>query len=85
MQDASGSWFDNGEGPYYGGEMLFPTKSTFVIQGMMPGHTIFSFMPQKEGQKLAEIRYDGRNIKESGIDTKPGQKLRDVTIVIGTR
>ncbi|MGO9113433.1 MAG: M56 family metallopeptidase [Thermoguttaceae bacterium] len=83
VRDFSGRSFDNGEGPYYGGEMLFPTKSTFVIQGMMPGHTIFSFMPQKEGQKLAEIRYDGRNIKESGIDTKPGQKLRDVTIVIG--
>jgi len=83
LRDASGRSFQNGEGPYHGGEMLFPTKNTFVIQGMMPGHTILDFMPQKEGQKLAEIRYDGRDIKKSGIDTQPGQELRDVTIVIG--
>jgi hypothetical protein len=30
-----------------------------------------------------EIRYDGRNVIESGIDTKPGQEIKDVAIVIG--
>jgi hypothetical protein len=85
VRDASGSSFQAGEGPYYRGQMLFPTKSTFVIQGMMPGHTILSFMPQKEGQKLAEIRYEGHDVKDSGIDTKPGQEIRDVTIVIGSQ
>ena len=65
--------------------MLFPTKNTFVIQGMMPGHTILTFMPQKEGQKVAEIHYDGRDIKQAGIETKPGQEIRDVTIVIETQ
>ena len=62
--------------------MLFPTKSTFVIQGVMPGHTLIGFSPQKEGQKVAEILYDGRNVMESGIKTKPGQEI-NVTIVIG--
>jgi beta-lactamase regulating signal transducer with metallopeptidase domain len=85
VRDASGSSFNSGEGPYCTGDMLFPTKSTFVIQGMMPGHTILGFMPQKEGQKLAEIRCDGRDITKSGIDTKPGQELRNVTIVIGAK
>ena len=85
VRDASGSSFNVGEGPYYGGEMLFPTTSTFMIQGMMPGHTILNFMPQKVGQKVMEIRHDGHDILKSGIDTKPGQELRDVTIVIAAQ
>ena len=78
----SGGSFASGEGGYEGGQMLFPTKSTFVIQGMMLGHTMIGFLPNKEGQKVARILYDGRNIKESGIVSKPGQEIKDVTIVI---
>jgi hypothetical protein len=63
--------------------MLFPTNSTFVIQGMMPGNTLIGFSPQKEGQQVVEILYDGRDIKESGIKTEPGQEIKDVTVVIG--
>jgi len=84
VRDASGNSFLTGEGPYFGGQMLFPTESTFVIQGVMPGHTTLSFAPQKEGQKVAEIRCNGRNVLDSGIDTRPGQEIKDVTIVIQT-
>lgn len=105
--------FALGEGDYECGDMLFPTDSTFIIQGMMPGHTVLAFAPQKEGQKAVQILYQGRNIlappanaasgpatkkehlvnilglalfdlQASGIDTKPGQEIKDVTIVIGT-
>ena len=36
---------------YEAGEMLFPTKSTFAIQGMTPGHTKVTFAPRKKGKR----------------------------------
>ena len=81
----SGGSFYLGEGDYSGGEMIFPTTSTFIIQGMMSGHTMLSFSPKKEGCKVLKILHDGRNVMESGIETEPGQEIRDVTIVIGTQ
>ena len=82
-EERSGGDFLRGEGDYDGGKMLFPTKSTFVIQGMMPGHTMLSFSPMKEGQKVVKILRDGRDIMQSGLDTKPGEEIKDITIVIG--
>ncbi|MFC1596656.1 hypothetical protein ACFL5Q_01785 [Planctomycetota bacterium] len=48
----------------------------------MPGHTTIVFPPKKEGQEVVEILHDGRDIMESGVKSKPGQKITDVTIVI---
>ncbi len=81
---AAGGSFALGEGGYCYGDMHFPTKSTFLIQGMMRGNTMIGFAPSKERQKVVKILLDGRNIMESGIETKPGQEIKDVTIVIGT-
>ena len=72
-------WLHFGSGDYSDGELIFPTKSTFIVQGMMPGHTTFRFEPQK----VAKILHAGQNILDSGIDTEPGQEINDVTIVIG--
>ncbi len=90
VERASAGTFLDGEGEYASGEMIFPTESTFVIQGMMPGHTIITFLPNKEGQNVVNIMYDGKNtmtsgadMESGGIDTTPGQELKDVTIVIG--
>ena len=80
---SSGGSFALGEGGYDNSQMLFPTKKTFVIQDMMPGHTMITFSPKKERRKVVKILYDGRDIMESGIVTKPGQEIKDVTIVIG--
>ncbi len=85
VDESSGGSFARGEGDYKDGEMLFPTKSTFIIQGMMPGHTRIEFSPQKERQKVVKILQAGRDIMKSGIDTKPGQEIKDVTIVIGAQ
>jgi hypothetical protein len=82
--EGSGGSFALGEGGYVSGEMIFPTKSTFAIQGMMPGHTLIGFSPNKEGQKVVKILHDGDNIMESGINTKAGEEIKDITIVIGT-
>jgi beta-lactamase regulating signal transducer with metallopeptidase domain len=80
---ASGTSFSLGEGNYcWNGQMIFPTKGTFLIQGMMPGHTKLGFSPQKEGQHVLKILRDGQDILTSGITTKPGQEIKDVTIVI---
>lgn len=81
----SGGSFYAGEGDYDGGEMIFPTTSSFVLQGMMPGHTMISFYPMKERCEVLKILYKGRNIMETGLESKPGQEIKDATIVIGTR
>jgi beta-lactamase regulating signal transducer with metallopeptidase domain/protein involved in polysaccharide export with SLBB domain len=72
-----------GEGDYDCDQAIFPTTSTFIIQGMMPGHTMIGLSPNKEKQKVVKILYDGRDILTSGMDTKPGDEIKDVTIVIG--
>jgi hypothetical protein len=79
----SGGEFMLGEGDYPSGEMVFSTETTFVIQGMMPGHTKITFLPNKEGQKVVKILHDGKDILVSGFNTKPGQEIKDVTIVMG--
>ena len=74
-----------GEGVYLGSDMIFPTKSTFVIQGMKPGLTRFEFQTAKQGQEVLEIRYKDRDILESGLQTTPGVSIEDVVIVIGNK
>lgn len=74
----------NGEGPHSRYHMMFPDKSTFVFQALSPGYTKLMFLPKKVGQKVAEIRYEGRDVNQSGLVTKPGQEIRDLTIVIDT-
>jgi hypothetical protein len=75
--------FLRGEGDYDCDQAIFPTTSTFMIQGMMPGHTLIGLSPNKEKQKVVKILYGGRDILTSGIDTQPGQEIKDVTIVVG--
>jgi len=70
-------------GEFSGGQMTFPTKSTFTFQGLKPGVTTISFSPKKENQKTVKILYQGKDVLKSGIETKPGQEIKDVTIVIG--
>ena len=80
---SSSSPLIDGRGKYPVAPMLFPTKNTFIIQGMMPGETKINFEPKKEGEKVLKILYQGKDILESGIKTEPGQDLEGVTIVIG--
>lgn len=83
--EMSGSVIQRGEGAYEIGKMIFPTKSTFVIQGMMPGHTRLDFYPKAKNQEVLEIQYKGKNILESGLITTPGETIEDVSIVIGKK
>ena len=84
IRDGSAGSFSSGQGDYNGESMLFPTESTFIIEAIMPGLTTITFSPKKEGQETLEILYNGRNIMETGIETKPGEEIKDVTIVIRT-
>ncbi|MHC4623574.1 MAG: M56 family metallopeptidase [Planctomycetota bacterium] len=79
----SGGSFKPGEGDYASGEMIFPTKSTFIFQGMMPGQTMINFAPKAEGLEVEEILFNGRDIMHTGIETQAGQDINDVTIVVG--
>jgi beta-lactamase regulating signal transducer with metallopeptidase domain len=78
-----GGSFSLGTGSYDDADMFFPTRSTFTIEAIKPGHTRLCFLPNKEQQKVLKILCDGKDILKSGIDTKPGQEIKDVTVVIG--
>ena len=73
-------WLYFGKGDYPDGELIFPTNSSFIIQGMMPGHTTFRL--EYPPQKIAKVLHAGQDILDSGIDTEPGQEIKDITIVI---
>jgi len=76
--------FLRGKGDYDCDQAVFPTRTTFIIQGVMPGdHTMIGMSTNKERQKVVKVLYEGRDIMKSGIDTKPGQEIKDVTIVVG--
>jgi hypothetical protein len=51
---------------------------------MMPGKTILRFHPKTQGQVVKQILYNGQNIMDTGIETKSGQEVKDITIVVGT-
>jgi hypothetical protein len=84
VEEGSPGTFLRGQGDYDCEQAVFPTASTFVIQGMMPGHTMIGLSPNKERQTVAKILYQGRDILAAGIDTKPGEEIKDVTIVVAT-
>jgi beta-lactamase regulating signal transducer with metallopeptidase domain len=75
--------FLHGEGDYDCDQAIFPTANTFLIQGLMPGHTLVGLSPNKERQKVVKILYQGRDVRTCGIDTQPGQEIKDVTVVVG--
>lgn len=79
----AGGSFSLGEGDYLDGDMSFPTETTFILQGLMPGQTTLGFLPNKEGQKVLKILHDGQDVLESGFHTEAGQEVTDITIVIG--
>lgn len=81
----SHGYYADGEGNYADSRMLFPTTSTFLVEGLLPGRTQIELSPRKEGQQVRKILYSGRDIMASGIDTQPGQEIKDVAIVIGKR
>ncbi len=77
--------FLTGEGGYQSCDMVFPSESTFVIQGLMPGKTQIGFSPKAENKDVVEILVDGCNIKGSTIKTTPGDEIKNVVIVIGEK
>ena len=50
----------------------------------MPGDTMISFFPKKEGCDVVDILYHGQSIMDTGIETKPGQEIEDVTIIVSS-
>jgi beta-lactamase regulating signal transducer with metallopeptidase domain len=78
-----GNVFTGGEGDYEEEYMAYPTPGTFVIEGMMPGHTVLSFHPKLDGQVVKAILYNGQDVKETGLETKPDEVIEGVTIVVG--
>ena len=85
VNESSPGSFSRGEGWYRSRQMFFPTSNTFLIQGMMPGQTKIIFSPKEEDQEVLEILCEGKDIKDSEIETKAGKDLDDVTIVIGKK
>ena len=62
--------------------MDFPTASTFVIEGMLPGQTVLSFDPKASDLVVQSILYKGQDVRWAGFDTgsrpaDPGCHHRD--------
>ena len=64
--------------------MVFPTEYSFLLPAMAPGEITIDFRPRGSGARLAKILYQGQDISKSGLLAEAGQKIDDVTIVIGT-
>lgn len=77
-------FYNEGEGDQPSSMMVYPTKDSFLIQAMMPGKTRIRFSPREPSGKVSKIVYNGKDISETGLVTEPGQKIEDVTIVVGT-
>ncbi|MHC4353278.1 MAG: carboxypeptidase regulatory-like domain-containing protein [Planctomycetota bacterium] len=84
IRKASTVFYHKGQGDGSGAVMVFPTESTFLLPAMVPGETIIDFRPRSGRERLLKILYQGEDISKTGLVTKPGQKIDDVTIVIGT-
>jgi beta-lactamase regulating signal transducer with metallopeptidase domain len=76
--------FCPGEGDYASKYMIFPTESTFLVQGMMPGKTMLEFTPKMEGKRVLKILYQGQDIRNQSINTVPDQEIKNIQIVIGS-
>jgi hypothetical protein len=73
-----------GDDDYAIGNMVFPSASSFVINGTKPGKIFLNFNPSTKGKKVSKILYQGKDVRESGIQANPGDAITDVEIVIGT-
>ena len=79
----SGSTFSPGAGDYGSAEMIFPSESTFLLEGVPPGDTTILFEPKRDGKAVKRVLYKDRVITGAGLATKAGDEISDVIIVIG--
>ena len=77
--------FSPTEGDYRDAKMIFPTKSTFEIYGLMPGDTTLSFDPKRPNWQFIRIRTGGKDLPTMGkFKTTAGEVLEDVELVVKT-
>jgi TonB family protein len=79
----SGARFSLGEGDYGSSEMIFPTQSSFLLEGVVTGQTTIHFSPKREGREVKRILYKGQDVMQTGLPTRPGEAISDVVIVVG--
>lgn len=77
-----GHKLSGGQGDYEEEYMVFFTPDTFVIEGMMPGETMLRFDPKSQNTIVKAIMHNGMDIKDTGLETEPGQEIRDVKVVL---
>jgi hypothetical protein len=75
--------YSRGEGEDEWCPMIFPSSTTFSITGMKPGPTVIELMPGVPDKHVVHVRYQGKDMKDAGIDTVGGQKMENVQIVLG--
>jgi beta-lactamase regulating signal transducer with metallopeptidase domain len=83
VREHAATGFSLGDGNYGWSDMIFPTGSTFLLEGVAAGQTTLEFVPRRPGFSVKHILYNGADIERTGILTTPGQKLSGVVIVVG--
>ena len=78
----SAAFFVASEGDYGEQRMLYPSKSSFVIYGMAPGNTQFTFKTKIKNIDVIKIVYQGKDITKSGLVTQSGTTVSGIEIVI---
>lgn len=78
-------FFEAGDGDEARVAMVFPSTSTFTIMGMMPGQEIIKVNFYTKDKQVLAINYQGRNVIETGIAAKAGDKIEGVQIVVGPK
>jgi protocatechuate 3,4-dioxygenase beta subunit len=84
IREGPTAFYVDGQGDVPGVRMVFPTESSFLLPAMVPGKITIDFRPRGKGERLLKIVYQGQDISKTGLATEAGQKIDDVTIVIGT-
>ncbi len=74
--------FEGGAGDYEDEPMNFPTASTFIVEGMLPGQTTLNFEPKASDLVVQSILYEGQDVRSTGFDTGAERDIQDISIVI---
>jgi hypothetical protein len=82
LRNNSTVFYEEGEGDASGTIMAFPTDSSFLLPAVAPGEIVIGFRPRGRGERVSQILYGGRDIRQAGLVVEAGRDIEDVTIVI---
>jgi protocatechuate 3,4-dioxygenase beta subunit len=75
--------FEPGTGDYPDATTVNAKDGSFFIPGMIPGRMLLRLEFAPEHVQILKVLHEGSDYSKSGLETKPGDVIEDVTIVVG--